>query len=93
MNDIREMDRLLRSFGLNVRSTRELLDKGESEKVLAMLAKEESRIALKKLELEDLREAIAAMARKSANDGDDGELSDDDMELLSAAGEERIVKP
>lgn len=93
MNDTREMDRLLRSFGLNVRSTRELLDEGESEKVLAMLAKEESRIALKKLELEDLREAIAAMARKSANDGNDGELSDDDMELLSAAGEERIVKP
>ncbi len=85
-------DDMLRSFGLDPRWTREALAKGKLHEVLRLLQKEESRISLRRMELEDLREALIAWAEESSSCE---ELSDEDMEFLSAAGEgeERRVDP
>ncbi len=87
------LDTLLRSFGLDPRRTWETLQKGGLEEVLELLRKEESRISLRRMELEDLREALIVWAETKDFHRNDEELSDEDMELLSAAGEERRMDP
>ncbi len=84
---------MLRSFGLDPRWTWERLQKGELQEVLALLEKEESRISLRQRELQDLRETLIARREERCSSQDEEELSDEDMELLSAAGEERRVDP
>lgn len=94
MHELSEINRLLCSFGLDSHETLEALEKGRLEDVLLSLQKEESRISLRQMELEDLREALIAWAKRRKNScRDDEELSDEDMEFLSAAGEERRVDP
>ncbi len=87
------LDTVLYSFGLDPNLVREALEKGRVEEVLAWLQKEDSRLALRRLELEDLREALMAWGKKDGSCGSDEELSDEDMELLSAAGEEIRMDP
>jgi len=82
-----EFGRSLRSFGLDPERVRDALRNGDIRAVLASLKKEEETLLLRSIEIADLREQLLAMAgeeRRKMND----ELSDDDVELLSAAGRE-----
>ena len=87
------LDTVLYSFGLDPNRVREALEKGRIDEVLAWLHKEDSRLALRRMELEDLQESLMAWAENKGSLGSDEELSDEDMELLSAAGEERRMDP
>ena len=94
MCELSEITRLLCSFGLDSRGTLEALEKGRLDDVLLSLQKEESRISLRRMELEDLREALIGWAKRRKDSfRDDEEISDEDMEFLSAAGEARRMDP
>ncbi len=82
MNDF---DRSLRSFGLDPLRVRQSIEKGDARRVLAVLQKEEEMLRLRSIELADLRETICELDFK-ARRVTCGELSDEDMEMLSAAG-------
>lgn len=87
------LDTVLYSFGLDPKWVWETLEKGGLEEVLAWLHKEDSRLALRRMELEDLQESLMAWAENKGSPGNDEELSDEDMEFLSAAGGERRMDP
>ena len=82
-----EFGRSLRSFGLDPESVRGALRRGDIREVLASLKKEEETLLLRRVEIADLREQLLAMAGEERLRMHD-ELSDDDLELMSAAGQE-----
>jgi hypothetical protein len=82
-----EFGRSLCSFGLDPERVRDALRRGDVRTVLASLKKEEETLLLRSIELADLREQLLAMAGEERRKIKD-ELSDDDVELLSAAGQE-----
>jgi len=82
-----EFGRSLCSFGLDPERVRDALRRGDVRTVLASLKKEEETLLLRSIELADLREQLLAMAGEERRKMKD-ELSDDDVELLSAAGQE-----
>lgn len=82
-----EFGRSLRSFGLDPEWVRSALRNGDVSAVLASLKKEEDMLLLRNIELAELREQLLAMAEEERRRWSD-ELSDDDFDLLSAAGQE-----
>lgn len=82
-----EFGRSLRSFGLDPEWVRDALRCGDIRDVLASLKKEEETLLLRSMEIADLREQLLAMAGEKRGKMRD-ELSDDDLELMSAAGQE-----
>lgn len=82
-----EFGRSLRSFGLDPELVRDALRCGDIRDVLASLKKEEETLLLRSMEIADLREQLLAMAGEKRGKMRD-ELSDDDLELMSAAGQE-----
>ena len=82
-----EFGRSLRSFGLNPDKVRDALRCGDIREVLDSLKKEEETLLLRRVEIADLREQLLAMAGEEGRRRND-ELSDDDVDLLSAAGQE-----
>lgn len=82
-----EFGRSLRSFGLDPEWVRSALRDGDVSAVLASLKKEEDMLLLRNIELAELREQLLAMAGEERRRWSD-ELSDDDFDLLSAAGQE-----
>jgi hypothetical protein len=82
-----EFGRSLRSFGMDPESVRDALRRGDIREVLESLKKEEETLLLKRVEIADLRERLLAMVGEERLRIHD-EISDDDLELMSAAGEE-----
>jgi hypothetical protein len=66
---------------------RDALRRGDIREVLESLKKEEETLLLRRVEIADLRERLLAMAGEERLRMHD-ELSDDDLELMSAAGQE-----
>ena len=82
-----DFGRSLRSFGLDPERVRDALRRGDIREVLESLQKEEETLLLRSVEIADLREQLLAMAGEERLKMRD-ELSDDDLELMSAAGQE-----
>jgi len=82
-----EFGRSLRSFGMDPESVRDALRRGDIREVLESLKKEEETLLLERVEIADLRERLLAMVGEERLRIHD-EISDDDLELMSAAGEE-----
>ena len=83
-----EFGRALRSFGLDPERVRDALRRGDIHGVLDSLRKEEDMLRLRSVEIADLYERVLAMAGEEKQKMRD-ELSDDDLEMLSAAGREQ----
>ena len=82
-----EFGRSLRSFGLDPERVRDALRRGDIREALESLKKEEETLLLKRVEIADLRERLLAMVGEERLRIHD-EISDDDLELMSAAGQE-----
>ena len=80
------LDRKLRSFGLDPAWVREEIRRGRAEAVMEALDRAEEDLTLRRMELEDLREDLRHQAEGVLQAVLSGELSDDDLEMLHAAG-------
>ena len=83
-----DIDKRLRSFGIDPEWVRKEIGEGREKAVLAALDEAEEMLELQLVELEDLREEVCAMAESFRTRGgeDEGRLSDEELEMLNAAG-------
>jgi hypothetical protein len=82
-----ELGRSLRSFGLDPERVFEALRRGDISGILDSLEKEENMLRLRSVEMADLREQLLALAEEGKRRLKD-EILDEEMEMLSAAGQE-----
>lgn len=86
MNDLDAELRNLRHFGLDPEEIREYLLSGRIDAVMEALKRAEETLEMRRLELEDLRDALlSAHPRKRGGTAEDV-LSDEDLDMLNAAG-------
>ena len=82
-----DMDRKLRSFGIDPDWVREEIRQGREWAVMEALDRADEELALRRVELEDLREGIFEMTERFRDRAPDSDvLTDEDLEMLSAAG-------
>ena len=81
------MDRKLRSFGIDPDWVREEIRQGREWAVMEALDRADEELALRRVELEDLWEGISEMTERFRDRAPDSDvLTDEDLEMLSAAG-------
>ena len=81
------MDRKLRSFGIDPDWVREEILQGREWAVMEALDRADEELALRRVELEDLREGISEMTERFRDRAPDSDvLTDEDLEMLNAAG-------
>ena len=82
-----DMDRKLRSFGIDPDWVREEIRQGREWAVMEALDRADEELALRRVELEDLREGICEMTERFRERTPDSDvLTDEDLEMLNAAG-------
>ena len=82
-----DMDRKLRSFGIDPEWVREEILQGREWAVMEALDRADEELALRRVELEDLREGISEMTERFRERAPDSDvLTDEDLEMLNAAG-------
>ena len=82
-----DMDRKLRSFGIDPDWVREEILQGREWAVMEALDRADEELALRRVELEDLREGISEMTERFRDRTPDSDvLTDEDLEMLNAAG-------
>ena len=82
-----DMDIKLRSFGIDPDWVREEIRQGREWAVMEALDRADEELALRRVELEDLREGISEMTERFRDRAPDSDvLTDEDLEMLSAAG-------
>ena len=82
-----DMDRKLRSFGIDPDWVREEIRQGREWAVMEALDRADEELALRRVELEDLREGISEMTERFRDRAPDSDvMTDEDLEMLSAAG-------
>ena len=82
-----DMDRKLRSFGIDPDWVREEIRQGREWAVMEALDRADEELALRRVELEDLREGISEMTERFRDRAPDSDvLTDEDLEMLNAAG-------
>ncbi len=82
-----EYARSLRSFGLDPDRVRDALRRGDICGILHSLEKEENMLRLRSVEIADLREKLIEMAEERKRRLND-EILDEEIDMLSAAGQE-----
>lgn len=83
MNDL---DAKLRYFGLDPGWVREHLLSGQIDEVMEALEGVEETLEMQRLELEDLRDALREASMRRHDDNATDTLSEEDLDMLNAAG-------